>query len=634
MLTEIRDRSSGWFAWIVAAFIIVPMAFFGVQEYATSESAKTLLEVGDQKITEPQYQAQLNTVQQQQRRSSNGQANEAYLNSDAFKQNVLQQMVNRALIDDVAEKQNYQISNAQLVDYIKQSPIFQVDGKFNNEAYERYVAGSQYSKSQFEEVIRNDTIVSQVMSGYHESALVLSDELTALLAAQAEQRTFDLVTVEYQDFVESIKVSDSEIEEYFSENQDNFLEPEKVSLNYVELDVNAISDDIVVTEEQLRDVYEQNSASYISTETRETRHILLSTNGDNDDEQKAKANELVAQLRDGSDFAELAKANSDDPGSGANGGDLGLVERGMMVEEFEQTTFDLDENIISDPIKSQFGYHIIEVTKINTPEQQSFDDVRTDIEAVERRRMAEDQLLEKVELLRDLAYEQPDDIQLVAEEIGLSLQKTELFDRNTGTGIATNAVVRTTAFDDLVFIENVISEPIEISAGKHVVIKKLDYKESQPKELATVSEQIKQILINQKASRAASDQGTDLLALAKSNWTDLVASVEEKERLEVTTHTVALTDQTPVVDTAVLAKVTNATLAEGEPEIINVESADGNYHIMRLTEIKAGDVSAVSEQIKDSTRRMIEQRNGQSLANAYLDSLRTELAPEIDAGLL
>ena len=634
MLTEIRDRSSGWFAWIVAAFIIVPMAFFGVQEYATSESAKTLLEVGDQKITEPQYQAQLNTVQQQQRRSSNGQANEAYLNSDAFKQNVLQQMVNRALIDDVAEKQNYQISNAQLVDYIKQSPIFQVDGKFNNEAYERYVAGSQYSKSQFEEVIRNDTIVSQVMSGYHESALVLSDELTALLAAQAEQRTFDLVTVEYQDFVESIKVSDSEIEEYFSENQDNFLEPEKVSLNYVELDVNAISDDIVVTEEQLRDVYEQNSASYISTETRETRHILLSTNGDNDDEQKAKANELVAQLRDGSDFAELAKANSDDPGSGANGGDLGLVERGMMVEEFEQTTFDLDENIISDPIKSQFGYHIIEVTKINTPEQQSFEDVRTDLEAVERRRMAEDQLLEKVELLRDLAYEQPDDIQLVAEEIGLSLQKTELFDRNTGTGIATNAVVRTTAFDDLVFIENVISEPIEISAGKHVVIKKLDYKESQPKELATVSEQIKQILINQKASRAASDQGTDLLALAKSNWTDLVASVEEKERLEVTTHTVALTDQTPVVDTAVLAKVTNATLAEGEPEIINVESADGNYHIMRLTEIKAGDVSAVSEQIKDSTRRMIEQRNGQSLANAYLDSLRTELAPEIDAGLL
>ena len=634
MLTEIRDRSSGWFAWIIAALIIIPMAFWGVQEYASAEATPTLIEVGNQKITENQYQAQLVNEQQLQRQALGDQVNESMLNNTFFKQNVLQRMVTRSLVDQVAEEQNYQIGDEQLSESIKQNPIFQVDGQFDSEAYERYVISSRYSKSQFENAVRNDTRIGQVLSGYQESALILSDEVRVLLEAQAEQRTFDLVTVKYQDYLDNLEVTEEEIAEYYESNQDNYLDTEKMSLSYVELDLNQISSEVQVDEDELLAIYEQNVDSYISQETRQTRHILLSVTGDNDDEQKAKAEQLVSELRDGAEFSELAQANSEDPGSANNGGDLGVVERGMMVEEFEAETFRLDEGVISDPIKSQFGYHIIEVTKINESGQQSFDDVRFDIEQLERERLAEDELLTQVDQLGDLAFEQPDDLNLIAEELGLEIKTTELFDQASGTGIAASAAVRNAAFSNLVLVENINSEPIETSNGQYVVIRKLDHQAIQPKELVTVSEQVKQTLLEEKASAAAADQGATLLTQADTDWSELVASLEENDNLIVETHTVSLADQQRTVDNGVFSEVVNLTLDGDQERVVNVETPDGNYHIVRLTEIAAGDLETVSESVKENTRRLIEQRNGQSLANAYIETLRTELAPEIDPSLL
>jgi len=322
MLTEIRDRSSGWFAWIIAALIIIPMAFWGVQEYASTEAVPTLVEVGDQKITQNQYQAQLNNEQQRQRQAMGERVNNELLNSEFFKQNVLQQMINRALVEQVADDQNYRIGDKQLADFIKESQVFQSDGKFDQDAYERYVVSTQFSKTQFEKRIREDNRVAQVTSGYQDSALILPDEVRNLLALQAEKRSFDLLTIKQQDYVAAVEVSDTQIAEYYEQNDQQFLQPEKTSISYLELDINQIMTEVEVDEEELLAIYEQNTESFVSDEKRQTRHILLSTTGGEDDaEQRTKADELVAQLRTGADFAELAKANSQDPGSAINGGD-------------------------------------------------------------------------------------------------------------------------------------------------------------------------------------------------------------------------------------------------------------------------------------------------------------------------
>jgi len=161
--------------------------------------------------------------------------------------------------------------------------------------------------------------------------------------------------------------------------------------------------------------------------------------------------------------------------------------------------------------------------------------------------LAEDELLSRVDQLRDLAFEQPDDLDLIAEELELTIQTTELFDRNSGTGIAANAAVRNAAFSDLVLFENINSEPIETAAGQYAVIRKLDFQETRPTELALVTDQIKQILIDQRASDAAAEQGQTLLAQAQSDWQQLVATAEQNENLEIQTHTVSLADQERVV---------------------------------------------------------------------------------------
>ncbi|MCL4156105.1 UNVERIFIED_CONTAM: hypothetical protein GTU68_008981 [Idotea baltica] len=412
------------------------------------------------------------------------------------------------------------------------------------------------------------------------------------------------------------------------------MESEKVSVSYLELDINQVLLDVDVNEDELLAIYEQNVESYISTETRGTRHILLSTDGDNDDEQLAKAERLVTELRGGADFAELAQNNSEDPGSASNGGDLGAVERGMMVAEFESATFDLEEGAISDPVKTQFGYHIIQVQDINPAEQQEFADVRFDIEQLEKQRIAEDELLDRVELLRDFAYEQPDNLDSAAEELSLEIQTTDLFDQVSGTGIAANVAVRDAAFSELVLFESTNSEPIEISEGRYVVVRKLDHQESKPKELTAVSEQIVQLMTAQKASEAAAEAGDVLLQQAETDWQALLDNVAESEVLEVTNHTVSLVDDERTVDTAVIAEVTNTLLLNGEPTITTVRAGNGDFYIVRLTAVEAGDLAAVSDQIKDSTRRLIEQRNGQSLATAYIESLREKLVPEIDASTL
>ncbi len=630
MLTEIRDRSSGAFAWVIAALIIIPMAFWGVQEYASTEANPSLVEFGDQKITQSEFQSSLNNEQQRMRSRMGDNANDAFLNSDGFKQNVLQRLVNRALLKQVATDENYRVSNEQLAKEIRESELFQLDGKFNQEAYERFLISSQYAKRQYEDALRDDLVLQQVTTGYEESAIVLPGEIRALLEAQAERRSFDVAILRKQGFIEGITVEDAEINEYYTANQANFMDPQKVSIQYLELNQDEIAESIEVSEEDLRANFEENQESFQSAARRETRHILLSTTTDNEAEQLTKAEDLVKQLREGADFAELAKTHSEDPGSAQNGGSLGLVEPGQMVPEFEQATFALAKDEISDPVKSPFGYHIIQVLDIQAPQQQDFEEVRFDLLQAARDEQAEQILLERVDQLRDFAFEQPDTLEEAAEELQLELRETELFDQSQGDGIAALPAVRNAAFSEEVLIEGLNSEPIEVAAGQVIVLRKLSEQEAAPKPLESVKDTIRSTLENEKAAQAAADRGDELLTAAKTNW----ESLNDSESLEMASHNVSLVDPNRAVAPQVLERVSQMQLSGGSAKVDSVVDRNGDVHIVRLREITPGNADTVSEQIKDATRRVLAQRNGGALLNAYLEELREEKAPNVNADLL
>ena len=258
MLTEIRDRSSGIFAYVIAALIIIPMAFWGVQEYASTEAQPVIVEVGGQKITQGVFQQALGRAQSVAQQRNPNLATSNFLNNKFFKDQVLQDLIQTALIEEVAEEQNYQIGNQQLAELIKGSELFQIDGKFDEAAYASYVQSRAYSTTRFEDETRSNSRLGQVTSGYQESALVLPDEVRELLEIQAEQRTFDLITVKQADYIEDIAVSDADIETYYNDNIDNYFDPDRMTVNYIELSIEKIAEGVTIDQDAVKALYDDN----------------------------------------------------------------------------------------------------------------------------------------------------------------------------------------------------------------------------------------------------------------------------------------------------------------------------------------------------------------------------------------
>ena len=634
MLTEIREKSSGIFAWAIAMLIIIPMAFFGVNQYVTSQPEPTIVKIGEQKITQREYQGAVARQQQYMRRLMGDNVDNNFLNSPQFKQNVLQQLISQAVVNNTAEENNYRIGDSQLNDLIRESDVFQKDGKFDKEAYDKYVLSQQYSKTQFETRLRDQSRLAQVSSGYQESAFVLPQELNNLVALRSEKRSFDLVSFGIDEFLKKVSITDQQIAEFYENNKTNYYQPEQMSVEYLQIKLEDLLPEITIEEEQLKELYEQNAESYGTAEKRNVRHILLKLEKDAKDEQdqqvRQQALQLITELKNGADFAKLAKKHSQDPGSASNGGSLGQISYGQMVKPFEDAAYALAVNEISEPIKSRFGYHIIRVDAIEEA-SNSYEEVRDEIEKEERTRLAENLLLERAELLTDLTYEHPETLEVAAEELKLTIQKTELFNRAKGEGIARFPVVRQAAFGEDVLNENINSEIIELSPTEYLVLRKFDFKESTPKPLDEVKPEIESLLNNTESKRLAREKGAALLEeIKKGKWSDIIG----REKLKATAYTVSLANKTGVVNPRVMSRVFELSMDSEGAVADGLQDAAGTYYLFNLNKIEQTDIAEVEDKVKQDAIDILSRRTGESYLDSYMNGLTESLQPEIQQDLL
>lgn len=634
MLTEIREKSSGLFAWGIALLIIIPMAFFGVNQYVSSQPEPMVVEIGEQKITQREYQNAVLRQQQYMRRIMGDNVDNNLLNSPQFKQNVLQQLISQAVVNNTAKENKYRIGDSQLSELIKESDVFKKDGKFNVEAYEKYVQSQQYSKTQFETRLRDQSRLAQVSSGYQESAFVLPVELSKLIALRSEKRSFDLVSIGLDEFKKAVKISDKQIATYYEANKINYYQPEQVSIEYMQIKLDDLLSEITVDEEELKAIYEQDTESYGTAEKRNVRHILLKLEKDSTEEQeqqiKQQALELIIDLKKGADFAQLAKKHSQDVGSASKGGDLGEITYGQMVEPFEKAAYALAKNEISEPIKSRFGYHIIRVDDIEEA-STSYEEARVQIEQQEKTRLAEVLFLERVEQLTDLTYEHPDSLEVAAEELKLTIQKSEFFTRQKGEGIARFPVIREAAFNEEVLIENINSETIELSPTEYLVLRKLEFKESAPKPLELVKQDIQTLLENTESSRLVREKGAALLAeIQASKWADIIA----REKLRASSYTVSLANKTGVVSASVLNRIFALSVGDKQPVVDGLQDATGTYYLFSLNKVEQSDVAQVEDKVKQDAIDILSRRTGKAYLDSYLNGLTEHLQPDINQDLL
>lgn len=402
------------------------------------------------------------------------------------------------------------------------------------------------------------------------------------------------------------------------------MTPEKVTLSYVELDQAQLAENVKPTEADLQAAYQQQIESFKQQETRQAQHILIAVSGNDpkaDAAAKAKAEDIVKQLKAGADFAKLAAKYSDDPGSAKNGGDLGWISRGMMVKPFEDALFGMKKvGDIVGPIRSKYGYHIIKLDGIRAGKTKPFSEVRAQLSAGYAQKKAEDEYYALGDQLANLAYEHPDSLDTVSKQLNLPVNTVADVTRDSGAGIAANAAVRKAAFSEGVLNQGLNSEPVQLGPNHVVVIRVKGHTPSEQKPLADVRSQILELLQQQQAENQAAQAAATVATAIRDGQSPV--SVARKYGA-----TLVLAKFVGRHDNSVPAPLLTAAFAAMQPTakvpvIEAVALGNGDQGVFVVSDVKPGDLAGMDKQQAQMTRRDLMRMNAQAEFAAYVANLR------------
>lgn len=632
MLSEIRERATGWIAYIIVGIIIIPFAFWGVHQYFSGGEEVVVATVKGVDIEQTDYRNNLESRRRQMRQILGENFNPELVNSPEFKRTVLDDMIARILLNQHAEEYGYRVGDKSLAERIRSNPSFQEGETFSSSAYRSRLTQMGMSQTGFESSLRQQIVLQQLRDGIGDSAFVTPDQEQRLLRLLLQKRRFDYAVLDMQRFVSDREVSEVEIQEQYDANSDRYRTQEKMKVEYVELSVDELADNVSITDEDVQQAYEENKDRFTTDATRRASHILIEVDQDAGEEAEQAALEeaqsLLARLRDGAEFSELALEHSDDPGSAAKGGDLGNVEPGVMVEPFQEALFALEEEgALTEPVRTRYGFHIIKLTEYQPPRIKSLDEVRDQLAQRERREQAEARFLDLSETFRNVSYEQPRSLEPVADQLDLEIQQTGWFTRDQGDGIAATPEVREMAFSDDVYNEGLNSAAVELDINTLVVVRKLDVQPAALQPLDEVRADIVSGIKERKAREHVASLGPELVAQLKSNtgWQELI---EERGLVSQQVNLSRAEEQPqdePGPRPEVLDAVFQAPMPSGDQPVYGgVGLSGGDYTLFRLVEVTEGSVDEAPENVVNRVSRQLERRRGQDLVQQYIADLREQ----------
>jgi peptidyl-prolyl cis-trans isomerase D len=606
---------------VFLALITLPFAFFGVESYVRSVvSEDHVAKIGEVSITQPQFQQALRD-QQERLRSSMGQPlDPALLNNPEARKAVLNDLIDRRLLLLEANKQHLLASDQAVRQTIGSIEAFKVDGKFSAERYEAALRAQGMSPAGFEAQLRQDLTLQQLAGALGQSGLLSRTVADRMLALQMEKREVMEYRLTPDAYLDKVKLADAAVQKYYDENSKRFELPEQARAEYVVLSMEAISAQLVVSEAEVKAWYDGHQERFQQTEERRASHILIATEKSDKAKAKARAEELLQEIKKTpAAFAELAKKNSQDPGSAAKGGDLGFFGRGMMVKSFEETAFKLKEGEISAVVESDFGFHIIKVTGVHAGKLKPFAEVRAEIEGELKKTAATRKFAEAAETFSNMVYEQSDSLKPVAEKFKLTVQQSNWLGRkplavNTPFG---NEKLLTTLFSEDVAKNKRNTEAVEIAPNTLVAARVLEHKPASSQPLEAVKASIEHLLKHQEARLLAIKDGELRLEALKKGEDKLVwGAAKSVSRLDPRLIPQAAIGPVFKLDPAKL------------PAYAGVELPDAGYALYKLSKVDPGEKL-------DEPRRLAMLGQLANLANqeevqVYLAALRSRYKVEIN----
>ena len=375
----------------VLAIIFLPFAFFGIDSYfRTSDADNYVATVGGQPITQQEFSAALQERQTYLQQLVGSRVDPAMLDSPELRFAVLDGIVRQRLLVNQAVRAGVLISDDQLQQVISAQPAFQDDGKFSHARYVALLKRQNMTEIGFENSLRRDLMLQRLNGAYLSTAIVPGSVAERLLLINAQQREVRQDVLEPEKFTAQVKLDEAATKTYYDGHQDEFQVAEQVRIEYLALALDAVAAHSEVSRDEIRQFYQQNLKQYAKGEERQASHILITVDAQASDKEKqaarAKAEQLLAQVKQNpASFADVAKKNSQDPGSAAQGGDLGFFPRGGMVKPFDDAVFGMKAGEIAGPVESQYGYHIIRLT---SAKGHGFDEVSKQVELDLKRQKA------------------------------------------------------------------------------------------------------------------------------------------------------------------------------------------------------------------------------------------------------
>lgn len=623
MLQTIRDKFTGWIAIVFIGLLALTLVIsFGNMEQTPLQD-NVVITVNDKEITLFEFQEEFSNKLAEFQDLLGDEVPEVL--EQTIKESAGEDLIIRVLLLDYLSNNGYRVSPEYVAELIRTNESFQLGGVFIRENYEAILASQGVSVDQFENDLRLQLEINQLRRGLIETAFMTNAEFTQFIELQMQERSGQMLIIDSSRFKDQVNVDPSEVNDYYENNIDLFQSNEELDVEYLEINIEDVAQQVQFSGDEIRDYYKNNLDRFVSNEERKSSHILVAIDEDTTDEQAAKLIKEIQTKLETETFEELAKQYSDDPGSAAQGGDLGWAETGLFVPEFESALFSMNVGDTSEAVKTDFGYHLIRMDDIKPGQQQAFEDIEYELELEYSRLLAEEELFELADQMADLTLQSYNELSTVAEKMSLKKSNLDAFTRTGSTFLHQDPEM-----------VNILFSPGSIELGENtplfqigdsvIVARAKAHRLPSTRDFVEVQGDIQSFIMNQEAMKLANDYADGL----KNDESLVFGDLSQDDGIQVE-------------DFQILRNSTNYSRGLSDAifslkkDLINEEivvfSELEKVYLAKVSSVDTGNLSLFSDQERSDAKSDLSEQYGSQDLDGLAQSLRDNAEVFIEPGL-
>ena len=623
MLQTIRDKFTGWIAIVFIGLLALTLVIsFGNMEQTPLQD-NVVITVNGEEITLFEFQEEFSNKLAEFQDLLGDEVPEVL--EQTIKESAGEDLIIRVLLLDYLSNNGYRVSPEYVAELIRTNESFQLGGVFIRENYEAILASQGVSVDQFENDLRLQLEINQLRRGLIETAFMTNAEFTQFIELQMQERSGQMLIIDSSRFKDQVNVDPSEVNDYYENNIDLFQSNEELDVEYLEINIEDVAQQVQFSGDEIRDYYENNLDRFVSNEERKSSHILVAIDEDTTDEQAAKLIKEIQTKLETETFEELAKQYSDDPGSAAQGGDLGWAETGLFVPEFESALFSMNVGDTSEAVKTDFGYHLIRMDDIKPGQQQAFEDIEYELELEYSRLLAEEELFELADQMADLTLQSYNELSTVAEKMSLKKSNLDAFTRTGSTFLHQDPEM-----------VNILFSPGSIELGENtplfqigdsvIVARAKAHRLPSTRDFVEVQGDIQSFIMNQEAMKLANDYADGL----KNDESLVFGDLSQDDGIQVE-------------DFQILRNSTNYSRGLSDAifslkkDLINEEivvfSELEKVYLAKVSSVDTGNLSLFSDQERSDAKSDLSEQYGSQDLDGLAQSLRDNAEVFIEPGL-